>query len=134
MRYAETDQMGVAHHASYPVWYEVARTDFIKTLGITYSEMEAMGVMTPLVELNCRYISATRYEDVLTVETSVSVLSPARIQFDYTIRRQGEPKPVNTGSTMHAWVDSKTFRPINLKKSYPDLYRKILDVMETREE
>lgn len=63
VRYAETDQMGIVHHAVYPVWYEVARTELIRQIGIPYSQMEAMGVMTPLVELKSRYKGVTRYED-----------------------------------------------------------------------
>ena len=50
-RYAETDQMGIVHHSVYPVWYEVARTDFIKQVGMTYTQMEQIGIMLPLVEL-----------------------------------------------------------------------------------
>ncbi|MEG0230260.1 MAG: thioesterase family protein, partial [Oscillospiraceae bacterium] len=62
-RYAETDQMGVVHHSVYPIWYEVARTEFIKHIGISYSQMEKMGVMTPLAHLQCDYKNATKYED-----------------------------------------------------------------------
>lgn len=125
VRYAETDQMGVAHHANYPIWYEVARTDLVKKLGISYSEMERMGMMTPLVELNCRYIGTARYEDQLTVEASVEELTPARIRFSYRIFQKGQEKPINTGATLHAWVDAKTFRPLNMKKHFPELYQRI---------
>ena len=52
-RYAETDQMGVIHHSVYAVWYELARTDFIKKVGISYSQMEEMGILLPLSELTC---------------------------------------------------------------------------------
>lgn len=64
VRYAETDQMGVVHHAVYPVWYEVARTDFIKQVGMTYSQMEQMGIMLPLIELQCRYLLPAHYAHV----------------------------------------------------------------------
>ena len=90
VRYAETDQMGIVHHSNYPVWYEIGRTDLIKETGITYSELERMGVMTPLVELSCRYIGVARYEDVLTVETSIAELTPSRIRFAYRVFKQGE--------------------------------------------
>ncbi|MBC8570624.1 acyl-CoA thioesterase [Zongyangia hominis] len=125
VRYAETDQMGVTHHAVYPIWYEVARTDFIKQLGITYSEMERMGVMTPLIELTCHYHGVTRYEDELVVRVTIGRLTPARIQFCYEIYHVGEERPCNTGSTTHAWVDAATFRPINMKRKFPDLYEKM---------
>ena len=118
VRYAETDQMGIVHHSNYPVWYEIGRTDLIKETGITYSELERMGVMTPLVELSCRYIGVARYEDVLTVETSIAELTPSRIRFAYRVFKQGEDKPINTGSTLHAWVNAKTFRPNEYEKTF----------------
>ena len=122
VRYAETDQMGIVHHSVYPVWYEISRTDFVKTLGISYSQLEQMGVMTPLAELHCRYSGVARYEDELIVECKLSDLTPARVEFSYRIFREGEEKPINTGSTLHAWVDAQTFRPVNMKKRFPDLY------------
>ena len=125
VRYAETDQMGITHHAVYPVWYELSRTDFVKSLGFTYSQLEKMGVMTPLVELSCRYSGVSRYEDALLVECRVSALTPSRVEFSYRIFREGEEKPLNTGSTLHAWVDAQTFRPVNMKKRFPDLYAKM---------
>ncbi len=125
VRYAETDQMGIAHHAVYPVWYELSRTDFVKSLGITYSQLEKMGVMTPLVELSCHYSGVSRYEDELLVECRISALSPSRVEFSYRIFREGEKKPLNTGSTLHAWVDAQTFRPVNMKKRFPELYAKM---------
>lgn len=130
VRYAETDQMGIAHHSEYPVWYEVARTDLIKWIGITYTQMEQMGVMLPLSELTCRYKGAARYEDVLTVTAQVESISAARITFAYAVYKEGEEKPINTGSTTHGFVDSHTFRPINMKKKFPDLYNKMENMIE----
>lgn len=131
VRYAETDQMGIAHHSNYPVWYEVARTNLIKRIGMTYSEMEQMGVMTPLVELQCRYNGVARYEDELLVEACVEQLTPARVKFRYQIFRSGEETPINTGYTLHAWVDAQTFRPISMKKRFSELYQKIQASIET---
>ena len=55
VRYAETDQMGIAHHSNYAVWFEVARTDFIKAVGISYTDVEKEGIITPLTSLECKY-------------------------------------------------------------------------------
>ena len=126
VRYAETDQMGVVHHAVYPIWYEVARTELIRTIGISYSEMERMGVMTPVSELTCHYSGSAFYEDELIVRARVIQLTPARVGFGYEIYRNGEEKPFHNGSTVHGWVDTKTFRPINMKKHYPDIYQAVL--------
>lgn len=131
VRYAETDQMGVVHHAVYPVWYEVARTDYVeKALGFRYAEMEKMGVMTPLSGLNCHYAGAARYGEEITVCVRVTQLTAARIEFSYELYRDGEEKPFNTGSTLHGWVDAKTFRPLNMKKKYPEIYEKIRALMD----
>lgn len=132
VRYAETDQMGIVHHSVYPIWYEVARTELIRQIGISYTQMEAMGVMTPLVELKCRYKGVTRYEDQLTIHSWVSKLSPASVEFTYEVYREGEKVPCNVGYTLHAWVDAASFRPINMKKRYPEIYSSIEKLAEPR--
>ena len=77
VRYQETDQMGVAHHSVYPIWYEEARTNFIKScLNISYSEIEKIGILFPLSKLNCKYIKPALYEDVLTIHTFLKNVSP----------------------------------------------------------
>lgn len=124
VRYAETDQMGIVHHSVYPIWYEAARTEAIKKIGITYSALEKNGIMTPLVELNSRYIVPAEYEDVLTIQVEIAKLTPARIVFNYQVFKEGIEKPINTGSTIHAWV-GKELKPINLKKQFPEIFEKV---------
>lgn len=129
VRYAETDQMGVVHHAVYPVWFEQARTEFIRTIGITYSQMEAMGILLPVYELTARYLRPAKYEDELTVETNISRITPARIVFAYRIYRTAdETQTVLTeGTSTHAWVD-REMRPLNMKKNHPELYGQIAEM------
>lgn len=124
VRYAETDQMGIVHHSVYPIWYEAARTEAIKKIGITYSALEKNGIMTPLVELNCKYISPAKYEDILTIKVEISKLTPARIVFHYEVFKQGEEKPINIGNTVHAWV-GRDLKPINLRKQFPEIFEKV---------
>lgn len=119
-RYAETDQMGVVHHSVYPIWFEVARTEFIKKAGMTYTQMEQAGVMLPLAELNCRYFYPAKYEDEVTVVVSIIKFTPARIEFLYEVYNQ-EKHLLTRGTTLHGWTDL-TLRPINLKKHFPDIY------------
>ena len=131
-RYAETDKMGIVHHSVYPIWYEVARTDFIKkVIGISYSEFEEMGIMTPLVELNSNYILPADFEDELLVKVFVSKLTPGRIEFSYEIRKYDEEKIINKGFTVHAWV-GRDLKPLNMKKKFPNLYEK-LEKLEVKE-
>lgn len=129
VRYAETDQMGIAHHSNYPIWYEVARTDLMKKMGMTYSEMEQQGLILPLLELQCKYISAAYYEDKLIVEVELKQLTAVKMEFEYAIFRDGEEKPINVGRTLHALV-GKDLKPVNVKKEYPELYQKLLSAVE----
>ena len=117
VRYAETDKMGIAHHSVYPIWYEVARTEAIKKIGISYSEMEKLGIMTPLTELNCKYILPAEYEDELLVQVAISKLTPARVIFEYKVYKERDNILINTGSTMHAFV-GLDLKPLNLKKHF----------------
>lgn len=125
VRYAETDQMGIAHHANYAVWFEQARTEFIKSFGISYSEMEKRGVMMPLTKLETIYKIPAHYEDELTVYTRTVRLSPVRIRLEYELRRADTERSLSFGSTEHAFVDSQTFLPVNVKRRMPELYAKM---------
>lgn len=128
VRYAETDKMGIVHHSVYPIWYELARTDLSKMAGFPYSKMEEVGLMTPLVELNCKYYSPAYYDDELTVTATVSKLTPARIVFYYEVFRKASDKPINTGYTVHAIVN-KDMKPINTKKVFPEIYQAMEKMM-----
>ena len=110
VRYAETDQMGVAHHASYLVWFEAGRTEFIRARGRSYAQIEADGWLLVVVEARCRYIYPARYDDVLSVRTRVAALGGATIEFAYEIVRKHDQKVLAEGSTRHAAV-GRTGRP-----------------------
>ncbi|MGN0442422.1 MAG: acyl-CoA thioesterase [Acutalibacteraceae bacterium] len=128
VRYAETDKMGIVHHSNYPVWFEIARTDFIKALGVPYSVLEEKGLMLPLIGLSCRYIKPAYYEDEIVISACVSSLHYAKIEFYYTVKRGEEL--LTTGKTIHGFVDSKTFKPINAKKFDKELYEALKNSIE----
>ena len=125
VRYAETDQMGIVHHSVYPIWYEAGRTDYIKMFGISYTEMEAAGVMMPLINLTCHYGIPAKYEDVVVVETRATKLSAAKMVLYYEVKRKSDSVLLGSGTTEHGFVDSKTFKPINVKKKLPELFAMI---------
>ena len=130
VRYAETDKMGIVHHSVYPIWYELARTDLSKQAGFPYSKMEEVGLMTPLIELNCKYYSSATYDDDLIVTARVSKLTPARVVFYYEVFKENNmDKPINTGYTVHAIVN-KDMRPINTKKLFPEIYNTMEKMLE----
>ena len=74
VRYAETDQMGVVYHSNYFPYFESARAESIRQLGLTYADMEKMGVIMPVVDVHCRYLRPARYDDLLTIKTMLKEL------------------------------------------------------------
>ena len=123
--------MGVIHHAVYPVWFEAARTEFIKQAGMTYTELEKAGVMLPLTELACKYILPVHYEDEVNIITETAKLSFSRITFRYKVML--DEKLMAEGTTTHAFVSTDSFRPVSIKKAMPELYEKLREsVVEER--
>lgn len=87
VRYAETDQMGVAYHANYLVWCEIGRTEFIRALGVSYAELEAEGVMLAVTEAHLRFHASARYDELLRVETRLLGVQSRSVTFAYEIKR-----------------------------------------------
>ena len=128
-RYAETDKMGIIHHSVYAIWYEQARTYFFNEIGFKYDEIEKMGIMTPLVELNCKYKRPAYYNQEVEIRTKIIELTPAKFTLEYNIYDANE-NLINIGKTTLAWSDAKTFKIINLKKTYPEMYEKLEELVE----
>jgi acyl-CoA thioester hydrolase len=105
--------MGVVYYANYLVWFEVARTDLLRTLGWTYREMEATGVFLPVIESHCEYRRPARYDDEVTIRTEGRLASPVRMEFLYEVRLEGSADVAAVGRTMHAATDV-TGRPKRL--------------------
>jgi acyl-CoA thioester hydrolase len=105
VRYAETDQMGVAWHGEYFAWFEVGRTDFLRDRGLTYKELEQQGLRLPVVEAQARYLKPARYDDVLEIRTRLAAVTGARVLFDYEVHLSGNDGPLAVGHTVHAAVD-----------------------------
>ncbi len=120
VRYAETDAMGVVHHATYPIWFEVARTDYIKKIGLSYSEMEKRGVMLPVTAISVKYHTPARYDDKLLITAKITRLTPARVEFAYALTRDGVL--LTEGTSSHAFVSAQTFKPLNFKTAMPDFF------------
>jgi acyl-CoA thioester hydrolase len=121
VRYAETDQMGVVYHANYFVWFEVGRTDLMRSGGWTYLEMEAGGVSLPVIEAHCDYKQAARYDDDLEIRTAGTLVSPVRLEFSYKVIRPADSRTVATGRTVHASID-RSGRPCRLPDRVKGLF------------
>lgn len=110
VRYAETDAMGIVHHAVYPVWMELGRSDLLRELGQSYAEWEARGVMMSVAELRVRYRAPARYDELVEVRTRVKEAGRRKVAFAYAVLRgqtrlaEGESVHVVTGPDGRARV------------------------------
>lgn len=115
VRYGETDQMGVVYHANYAVYFEVGRTEWLREYGLSYSSMEAEGIMLPVISLQINYKNSARYDDKLKVITTLKKIPTASIEFDYELRKiNGEL--LATGNTVLAFIDMERNRPTRCPK------------------
>ncbi len=105
VRYAETDQAGVAHHAAYLPWFEEGRVAFLRALGKPYRELEAEGMHFPVREVQCRYRAVALFDDVLSLTTTLEAVGGASIRFGYRIIRPADDRSIAEGATRHACVD-----------------------------
>jgi len=124
VRYAETDKMGIVHHSNYPIWFEAGRTDFLKQTGVSYSDVEAMGVMLPLYEVTCRFKSPAKYEDEIAVITRLKELTRVRLILSYEVVNVKTNALLATGETLHAFTDS-ALKPLNAERAIPDIYARM---------
>ncbi|HTM99989.1 MAG TPA: thioesterase family protein [Pedobacter sp.] len=118
VRYIETDQMGIVHHANYAQYYELARTEcFEACSGMSYATMEAEGVMLPILELQARYLKPAYYNQVLTIKSIVKTLPSVRLHVDYEIYNEAG-ELINTGKTTLVFVNKETRRPCQPPESF----------------
>jgi acyl-CoA thioester hydrolase len=90
VRYQETDAMGLLHHASYFTYFEVGRIELARAAGSNYRQMEEEGLFVVVVKADCQYLKPARYDDLLTLRTTVTRVTPAKIEHEYRLFRENE--------------------------------------------
>src|ERR671912_131747 len=105
-----SDQMGYVYYGNYAMYYEVARVESLRQLGLTYKELENMGVMMPVLENHSKFIAPGRYDDLLRIKTTLRTLPGVKIKFEYEIFNESNSL-IHTGETLLAFVDKSTSRP-----------------------
>jgi acyl-CoA thioester hydrolase len=127
VRYAETDQMNVVYHGNYAQYFEVARAESIRNLGFTYKDMEAMGIIMPIIELHVKYIRPAHYDDLLTIKTILKELpTEHRIEFAQEVYNEAE-KLLTTGKVVLYFINAKTGEKASMPK---ELHDKIIPYFE----
>lgn len=111
VEYHHTDQMGIVHHSNYVKFFEVARTEWLRAMGITYAEMERRGVMMPIVDVAVKYRNPALYDELISVTAFVDEAPMARMTFRYEVRGE-DGREIASGSTTLGFIDSQTRRPV----------------------
>ena len=120
-RYQETDNMGVVYYANYLVWFEVARTEYFRSMGIVYRKLEEKGVYLMVASANCQYKSPARYDDIVRIQSWIPEIKNSSLKFEYKLYL-GERLLAN-GESVHVFTN-KSGRPIKIPQEIRDLYKK----------
>src|SRR5690625_1746875 len=143
VHYKATDQMGVVHHANYISWFEMGRTEMMRHLGIAYRDMEALGLLLPVLDVKVKYHKPAHYDDCVAVYTTLTEFSPIRLTFNYEIRRvsegecqhheneqltEPEGELLTSGQTVHMWLNNK-WKPARLNKVAPEVYDELKKIV-----
>lgn len=114
--------MGVVYHANYLVWFEIGRTKFIEHLGFNYADMEKSNIVSPVMDAQISYKKPTRYGEKVTVETWLEHYDGIRSVYGYTILN-GNNEVAVTGTTKHVIVKKESFRPLSLRRTFPEWHK-----------
>ncbi len=125
VKYYETDKMGITHHSNYIRFMEEARIDWMDQLGYGFDRMEAEGIVSPVVGVNCNYKKSTTYKDLIEITVSVKEMGEVKLIIAYDMRVDG--KTVCTGETVHCFFDGG--RPAVIAERFPALYAAMLKTM-----
>ena len=122
VKYYETDKMGITHHSNYIRWMEEARVDFFDQIGLSYKTLEAAGVFSPVISVECDYRSPTTFEDAVEIEVRVEEFKGVKLILSYQMTKSGEI--VATARSKHCFADGAG-KLVILKKAYPKIDEKL---------
>lgn len=126
VRYAETDRMGVVYYGNYAQYFEIARTEAIRSLGVSYKELENQGIMLPVLRLEIKYLKPAFYDELLSIKTVISEVPSTRITFEHEIYNEAE-ELTTLGSVQLVFVDAETRKPRRAPDSVTEKLREFIE-------
>lgn len=132
-QYYETDQMGIIHHSNYLRWFESARIQYLKEIGINYGKCEEMGFVSPVMEVSCTYKSMVRFGDTVQIYTRFRDYTGVKFYVTYEVRDKMTGELRTIGKSKHCFTD-KAGKPIALQKLYPEIHEQFLRAVDLQEE
>ena len=125
--FSDTDAMGLVYYANYFEWFEIGRTEFFRSLGIPYKELDARGFVTPVVEAYCKFIKPARYDEILLIDTRVSVFKRATIRFEYSVIQKKDGLKLAEGYTVHAFLNKEEGKIVRIPEYIVDALKKLIE-------
>jgi acyl-CoA thioester hydrolase len=124
VRYADTDQMQFAYNGKYLEYFEVGRTELLRSTGLSYKVVEREGYQLPLVEAHLKYVSAAYYDDLLVIESSLNEIPKFKMKINYRIFRKENNALVTEGYTEHVFIKKESKKPVRPPQFYLDAIKK----------
>lgn len=123
IHYALTDQMGIVYHGNYAQFYEIGRTEALRSLGLTYKDIEAMGVIMPVIDMHLRFLRPAKYDDLIRIEITVKELPlHHKIVFHGEIFNEKD-QLLNAGAVTLYFMDAKTMNRVNMPEEIVEKMR-----------
>lgn len=129
VQYYETDKMGVTHHSNYIRWMEEARIAFLAEIGWEFAKLEALGIVSPVLNVTCDYKKATTFSEKIAIRVSVERFTGVKLQLAYEMRNEAG-EIVCLGTSTHAFLDTNG-RPVRMKSEFPELHRALSELAES---
>lgn len=128
VQYYETDKMGITHHSNYIRWMEEARIDFLDQIGWNFAQLEASGILSPVVSVECNYKKTTVFAEVITIKVTVSEFKGVKLKLSY-VMYNSEGNIVCEAKSSHCFLD-KNNSIVNLSKKMPEFHKTLTELAD----
>ena len=132
VQYYETDKMGITHHSNYIRWMEEARVDMLEKINFGYDKLEAQGIISPVVGIECEYKESTRFAENIEIDVKITAYTGVRYTIEYEMRNVETKNIVARGKSKHCFINEKG-RPIKIKDVHPAFDAKMKELIQDRE-
>jgi acyl-CoA thioester hydrolase len=131
--YYETDKMGVVHHSNYIRWFEEARLDFMDQAGFTYKDMETLGLLIPVLSVECQYKHFIQFDEEVSITAKIDSFNGVKMKMSYEVYRNSDNVLCSTGTSNHCFVNND-MKIVKLKREFPEIYKFFDSFLEKKEE
>ena len=129
VQYYETDKMGITHHSNYIRWMEEARVDWLDKIGWSFEKLANLGMISPVVEINCKYINSTKFNDIVEINVMLKEYKGVKLIVEYEMINSKTKELVVKGESKHCFT-TKDGKIISIKKEYPEFNETLLKELE----